>query len=118
MQHSQVSEPVHGQQTYERVLEGAFIFLRWSYEHPDFPDAMALLRDQAYHYFDVRGIVRTFELDVTGVDWSILRRDTDFWQRARTAFVDADRMEGVGENSYDEGVTWERDFTMTYERIG
>jgi hypothetical protein len=117
MHHVQVAEPVRGRQTYERALDGAFVLLRGTYEHPDFPDAMALLREQGYHYFDVRGLVRTFQLEVTAGDWSIIRRDADFWQRSRTVFVDDDRMQGTGENSYDEGLTWKHDFTMTYERI-
>src|SRR5215207_795380 len=66
MHHSATSEPVTGRQRYKRVLDGAFVLQHWTYDHPDFPDAMALLSDDRYHYFDVRGITRVFEFDDTG----------------------------------------------------
>ena len=62
MHHSAMSEPVTGRQRYERALDGAFVLQHWTSYHPDFPDAMALLSDDRYHYFDVRGITRVFEL--------------------------------------------------------
>ena len=43
MHNPAMSEPVTGRQRYERVLEGAFVLQQWRYDHPDFPDAMALL---------------------------------------------------------------------------
>ena len=116
MQHVAVPEPVRARQTYERVLDGAFVLLRWTYEHPDFPDAMALLDDHAWHSFDVRGVVRVFDLRVDDAGWSVVRRDADFWQRSAVAFTGPDRMEGTGENSHDQGVTWQHDFAISYTR--
>jgi hypothetical protein len=58
MSHSALSEPVTGRQRYERVLNGAFVMLHWAYDHPEFPDAIAMLDERAYHYFDVRGVTR------------------------------------------------------------
>ena len=49
MHHSAMSEPVTGRQRYERVLDGAFGLQHWTYNHPDFPDAMALLSDGPPH---------------------------------------------------------------------
>ena len=69
MHHSAMSEPVTGRHRYERVLDGAFVLQHWTYDHPDFPDAMALLSDDRYHYFDVRGITRVFELKVDDAGW-------------------------------------------------
>jgi hypothetical protein len=82
MHHSAMSEPVTGRQRYERVLDGAFVLQHWTYYHPDFPDAMALLSDERYHYFDVRGITRVFELEVDDAGWAMIRLDEDFSQSA------------------------------------
>ena len=116
MQHVALPEPVAGRQRYELVLDGAFVLLQWTYDHPDFPDAMALLDQTAFHYFDVRGISRVFDLQINEQGWSMIRRDPDFWQRSSTTFVGDRVMEGTGENSHDGGVTWEHDFVMTWAR--
>ena len=116
MQHSAVPDPVTGRQRYERVLEGAFVLLHWRYDHPDFPDAMALLSDDRYHYFDVRGVVRVFDLEIDADGWSIVRLDKGFSQRASTSFHGPDAMEGHGETSDDLGTTWQPDYTMSWRR--
>ena len=117
MHHSAMSEPVTGRQRYERVLDGAFVLQRWTYDHPDFPDAIALLSDDRYHYFDVRGITRVFELEVDDAGWSMVRLDVDFSQRYTARFRGPDVMESTGEMSHDNGVTWQPDFTITYQRV-
>ena len=117
MHHSEMSESVTGRQRYERVLDGAFVLQRWTYDHPDFPDAMALLSDDQYHYFDVRGITRVFELEVDDAGWSMIRLDADFSQRYTARFRGPDVLESTGEMSHDTGVTWQPDFTMTHRRV-
>jgi hypothetical protein len=118
MQHSAMSEPVTGRQRYERVLDGAFVLQHWTYDHPDFPDAMALLSEERYHYFDVRGIVRIFDLEVDDSGWSMTRLDEDFSQHSAARFRGPDVMEVTGEISRDTGTTWQPDFTMICHRIG
>jgi len=115
MHHSAMSEPVTGRQRYERVLDGAFVLQQWTYDHPDFPDAMALLSEDRYHYFDVRGLTRGFDVDVAG--WSMILLAEDFSQRHTARFRGPDDMESTGEMSHDTGVTWQHDFTMTYQRV-
>jgi hypothetical protein len=117
MHHVALPEPVTGVQRYERVLDGAFLRLDWTYDHPDFPNAIAMLDERSCHYFDVRGISRVFDLSVDDTGWSMIRRDADFWQRSSATFRDTDSMEGSGENSYDSGATWEHDFTISYRRV-
>ena len=117
MRHSAVSEPVTGRQRYERVLDGAFVLQHWTYDHPDFPDAMALLSDDQYHYFDVRGITRVFELEVDDAGWSMIRLDEEFSQRHTARFRGPDAMESTGEVSHDNGATWRPDFNMTHRRV-
>ena len=117
MRHSAMSEPVTGRQRYERVLDGAFVLQHWTYDHPDFPHAMALLSEGRYHYFDVRGVTRVFDLEIDDAGWSMIRLDGDFSQRFTARFRGADAMDSTGEVSDDSGVTWRPDFTMTYERV-
>ena len=38
---------------------------------------MALLSDDRYQYFDVRGITRVFDLDIDDSRWSIIRLDEE-----------------------------------------
>ena len=116
MHHSAMSEQVTGRQRYERVLDGAFVLLHWTYDHPDFPDAMIFISEERYHYFDVRGIVRIFDLDVADDGWSMVRLDDDFSQRFTARFTGPDDIEGSGEASYDAGTTWQPDFTINYRR--
>ena len=116
MHHVALPEPVTGVQRYERVLDGAFLMLDWSFAHPDFPDAISLLDEHTSHYFDVRGISRVFDLSHVETGWFMIRRDADFWQRSSATFRGTDAMEGSGENSFDSGTTWEHDFTISYVR--
>ena len=117
MHHSAMSEPVAGQQCYERVLDGAFVMVHWTYHHRDFPDAVALLDERRYHYFDVRGVTRVFDLTVEATGWAMIRRDQDFWQRSAGIFQSADAIAVTGENSADAGATWQHDFSMTCRRV-
>ena len=116
MNHSAVAEPVTGRQRYERVLDGSFVMLHWTYDHPEFPDAIAVLDAHTYHYFDVRGVTRVFEFTLDESGWSMIRRDEDFWQRSTGTFLDDDHIESNGENSFDAGASWQHDFRMSYVR--
>ncbi len=116
MRHVAMAEPIAGRQQYERVLDGAFVMLRWTYDHPDFPDAIALIDESSFHHFDVRGVARVFDLELGVGGLAMVRRDPDFWQRSSISFVNPDAMTGTGEMSHDGGATWEPDFSMTYSR--
>ena len=118
MRHSAMSEPVIGRQRYERVLDGAFVLLTWTYDHPDFPDAMALLSPEQMYYFDVRGITRVLDLQLAEAGWSAVRLDPEFSQRSTARFDGPDAIETIGEYSDDRGETWQRDFTMSSLRAG
>ena len=117
MNHSAMPEGVTGRQTYETVLSGAFVLQQWRSDHPDVPDAMALLSDDHYYYFDVRGIVRIFDLEFDDAGWSMIHLDEDFSQRTTARFSGRDIIESTGEVSKDNGATWHHDFTMTYNRV-
>ena len=78
---------------------------------------MALLSDDRYHYFDVRGIVRVFDLDIDEDGWSMIRLDEDFSQRYAARFRGPDVIDITGEFSRDTGATWQADFTMHSQRV-
>ena len=118
MRHSALPAPVIGRQRYERALDGAFVLVTCTYEHPDVPDAISLLDERHHHSFDVRGVVRVFDLAVDESGWSMVRRDQDFWQRSAARFTGPHAMEGTGENSFDRGASWEHDFSMSWVRVG
>jgi hypothetical protein len=117
MDHAELSEAVTGRQRYEPVLDGAFVMLHWSYDHPDFPDAIAMLTPTTYHYFDVRGVIRVFDFTIDGSGWSTTRLDDDFSQRTVGTFAGADTIDCVGERSGDRGRTWQHDFAMRMTRL-
>ena len=117
MRHVQMDGVVLGHQRYERVLGGAFVMLDWTYDHPDFPDALALLEEGALHYFDARGVRRTFLLTFTSSGWTLLRKDADFWQRCAVVLHSPREMTGTGESSYDGGATWEHDYDISCTRV-
>ena len=118
MHHRTVAEPVTGRQHYERVLDGAFVQLTWTYDHPDFPDALALLTETTMHYFDVRGVVRVFDVAFTDDGWSMVKHDPEFAQRFTARYVGTDAIETTGDYSEDQGTTWQQDFTMSLRRAG
>ena len=118
MQHVAMPEAVPGRHVYQRVLQDAFVMLQASFDHPDVPDATALLSEAALHYFDVRGVTRVFDLEITDEGWTMIRRDSDFWQRSSATFRGPDEMQGSGQNSDDCGATWQHDFLMSYARAG
>jgi hypothetical protein len=117
MHHADIAEPVIGRQQYEWVLDGAFLQLRLAYERPDFPDALALFSPQRYHYFDVRGVVRDFDVTLSDDGWSTINiTDDELSQRTTAQLTDDDTIEVTGQRSTDAGTTWEPDFTMTLTR--
>src|SRR3712207_3544759 len=86
MTHVARPEPVAGRQRYERVLDGAFVMARWTYDDPEFPDALALLDERSWHSFDVRGVTRVFDLSIDDAGWEMVRRGEDFWQHSTGRF--------------------------------
>jgi hypothetical protein len=117
MHHSAVAEPVTGRQRYKRVLQGAYLLLNWTYDHPDFPDAMAILSDEKMYYFDVRGITRLFDVQIDHTGLSMVHLDLEFSQRFTARLGGPDAMDTRGEYSHDQGATWQHDFTMSATRV-
>jgi hypothetical protein len=118
-----------GRSTFEWLLGRRFLVQRSSADHPDVPSAYMVVtadhrRDDGYlqHYFDSRGVVRLYEMDVDGAVWVLTRlapdfSALDFAQRWIGSFSeDGDTIEGRWETSPD-GREWQLDFRLTYRRI-
>jgi hypothetical protein len=73
---------------------------------------------EQYHmlYHDDRGVARIFSMEYDEDHWSLLREDSDFYQRF-VANLEADRIIGSWEASEDEGETWRTDFDLTFHRL-
>ena len=70
------------------------------------------------HYFDVRGVHRTFTVAITADTWRYWNDTPGFAQRFTGSLSDdGSAINGLGELSRD-GATWEDDLTITYRRAG
>jgi hypothetical protein len=115
---------VRGRETFEWMEGGAFLIERWTVEHPDFPDGIAIIGlDEAtgnllQHYFDSRGVHRIYNMSLSDGVWKLWRDDPDFSQRFTGTFSDnGNTITGAFEKAMD-GTTWEHDFDITYKRVG
>ena len=117
-----------GTTTFDWMMGQRYLVQHATAEHPDAPDGhMIIAPDQRQgtgylqHYFDSRGVVRLYEMDVDGPDWTLTRTSADFTpldfaQRWVSRFSDdGDTIEGRWETSPD-GVAWQLDFHLTYRR--
>jgi hypothetical protein len=108
-------DPIQGRLRFEPILDGRFVVQHWTIDHPDFPDAMAVLGPDTYHYFDTRGVARIYHASLDGGVWRLWREDPDFWQRfTGTISADGNIIRGAWEMSHDRGTNWRHDFAMTY----
>ncbi len=111
-------EVIHGTSQVEAMPGERFLVHRTQFDHPDFPDALAVLGDTAMHYFDVRGVHRLFALTMSPDGWSIVRDrgDEAFAQRMAFVFDGADVLRGTTQLCRD-GSTWEEDLAIVYRRV-
>jgi hypothetical protein len=110
---------VHGTASVEWLEGERFLILRSRSDHPDFPDSISVIGDTdglRMHYFDSRGIHRTYELTVTNDGWEIALDAPEFSQRLWVTFADEDNtMVGKSKLSEDDE-TWNDDLEITYSR--
>jgi len=116
-----------GRSIFEWDLQGRFLVQRAINPLPEYPDGLMIisLEPQGYlqHYFDSRGVVRLYRMTLQDGTWTLLRTEPDFTplefsQRFVGAIsADGNRIDGQWETSYDEGVSWELDFPLSYSRL-
>ena len=122
-------EPIGGRVTFAWELDGQFVLERSSVEHPDAPNSMAVISvaedvdGYVQHYFDTRGVVRTYRMTLRDNAWTLVRDRQNFTplhfaQRYLGTFgADGQAIIGRWETSRDGGTTWERDFDLNYRKV-
>lgn len=115
-------------------LEGErFLIHRARNDHPDFPDSISIIgytdrdrvdsartagpqSDLTMHYYDSRGVFRTYDARVDHVAWRMERPAPGFSQRFTGTFADDfATIVGLWELSRDDR-TWADDLQITYRR--
>ena len=128
---------VHGTAIIEWFEGERFLIQHARTDHPDFPDAIAIIgfteRDRVdsapnidpatgnnahfrMHYFDSRGVFRVYEVGIDDDSWRLWRDAPGFSQRFTGMFVDnGDTIVGRWELCRDE-LHWDNDLEITYRR--
>jgi hypothetical protein len=111
---------IRGQATFEWLDGHKFVIWRSHYDHPEIPDAIAIIGVTggrlSMHYFDVRGVYRVFAVSLDEHQWRFWG-DTDRFNQRFTCTLsdDGNTIKGLGELSSD-GSSWEDDLAITYRR--
>ena len=97
---------VRGHATFEWLDGRQFLILRWHYDHPEIPDAIAIIgvtdEQLSMHYFDYRGVYRLSAVSLEEDQWRFWRDATapDFSQRFTGSFSgDGNTIMGRGQLS-------------------
>jgi hypothetical protein len=114
---------LHGHTSFEWIEGGAFLAMRSSIEHKDFPKGLAIFgfddstKKGVMIYFDSRDISRIIEWSFEGNVLQWWRNTSDFSQRYSFTITDhGNTIISKGELSKD-GFTWEKDLDLAYTRI-
>lgn len=112
-----------GQAEFHWIQGGAFLAQHSGFERPEFPVAeMVIGSDGAADeyvmlYADSHGVSRVYRMTFAGGIWTLTREAVGVAQRFSGTFTaDGRTIDGYWEKS-DDGVTWERDFELTYMRL-
>jgi hypothetical protein len=82
--HSQLADAdITARTDFEWILDRRFLAQRAEVSHPDAPDGFMVIAvgpDDGYpqHYFDARGVVRTYAMTFDGRVWTLTRAASDF----------------------------------------
>lgn len=117
-----------GRSVFEWALDGRFLLQRIEVDHPDAPNSLSIIvpapggERYTQHYFDSRGVVRLYSMTFDDGVWTLLRESEDFSpldfrQRYKGRFSsDGRTISGAWETA--RGEAWEKDFDLTYTRLG
>jgi hypothetical protein len=115
-------DEIRGLTAFEWLADQHFLVQRTHYDHPEMPDAVMVTGiidgEPAMHYFDPRGMHRTFAVSLTDAAWSYWNDDPTFAQRLTGEFSsDGTVITCRAERSHDGCATWELDIELTYRRL-
>jgi hypothetical protein len=118
---------VQGTASFTWVLGDRYVLQRSEVPLSDVPDGMCLIAPAGdaftQHYFDSRGVVRLYDMQMRDGLWTLERTKPDFSdfsfsQRFTGRFSeDGDRIDCTFEIAHDHE-TWETDFDAVYTRVG
>lgn len=127
---------VHGTAVFEWLEGEQFLIQRSRNDHPDFPDAIAIIGDTdadraedvgngaaadsdaplTLHYFDSRGVFRVYQTTVDEQAWRWWRDVPGFSQRMTFTFADdGNTIVGTSQLCRDD-INWDDDLESTYRR--
>src|SRR5437588_6421817 len=112
---------IRGETTFEWLEGDRFLIQRSHYDHPEIPDAIAIIgvtdEQLSLHYFASRGVHRVYAVSLTQGTLRFERNVPGFSQRlTHTVSVDGNTIKGQGELSHD-GRNWQDDLAITYRRV-
>ena len=118
--HPALPGTIRGESTFEWLEGQRFLIWRSRYDHPEVPDAIAIMGmidgKLSMQYFDTRGVHRVLAVSLSEGAWRFSRDGSDFSQRFTGTFSDdSDTITGLSEISED-GSTWDDDLAITYRR--
>jgi hypothetical protein len=113
---------IRGRATFEWLEGERFLIWRSHYDHPDIPDAIAVIGlldgELAMQYFDSRGVHRVYSVSAAPGVWRFWRDEPGFRQRYTNTFGDdGETITSRGELSRDDQ-SWDDDLQLTYRRAG
>lgn len=114
---------LHGHASFEWLEGGAFLLMRSEIDDPRFPSTVTIIASddsEGEYYmltFDERGVSRKYEVTLQDNLWKWWRNAPGFFQRYEGAIVDGgNKIIARGELSKD-GLSWEKDLDLTYQRV-
>jgi hypothetical protein len=120
-----VPDGVSARTTFEWALDRKFILQRATISLPEAPDGLMVIAKDGdgytQHYFDSRGVVRLYAMQLTNRVWTLERTKADFSELPfqqrfiGTISEDGNTIDGRWESS-DDGSAWELDFGLIYRR--
>lgn len=116
-----------GTATIAWELEHRYLVWRVTIPVPAVPDSLSVIsvnEDGKYrqHYFDTRGIVRTYKMTLEAGAWTLLRDEPDFtpleFAQRFTATIspDGETIAGAWESAGSDG-GWRKDFDLFYRKV-
>ena len=116
-----------GRAVFEWALDETYLAHRAEFPQPEYPDSLVVIAaaeagGYTFHYFDSRGVVRLYAMELRDRRWTLLRDRADFsplsfCQRFEAELsADGTTIDGRWEKSED-GRHWDLDFAITYTRI-
>jgi hypothetical protein len=111
-----------GRTTFEWLEGGFFLIQHFTVDNPAAPSGLAIIGSVeaetfSQHYYDSRGVARSYQMSLDGGVWKLWREAPGFWQRYTGMFSDDGRtIKGAWEGSAD-GAQWKHDFDLNYIKV-